>query len=157
MCRRGRCLPSWSVGKTVQPCASGCSAIQLMVCGHSRRNNRSRQICTPQRHATGTEKSLCRQGATQGVAPTLLSCPPGFAVCTCPNSTCRRPVRPTCLNPRSPGRGPESCSRVAGIAFRQGHAFRRAAERSQALDRREFRQGKSLRPTWHFMPCGMRK
>lgn len=34
----------------------------------------------PRPGAKGTEKSLCRQGVTEGVAPLLLSCPTGYAV-----------------------------------------------------------------------------
>ena len=63
--------------------ASGRISIRLMVYGRSHGCNRSSKIRTPQRRASGTEKSLCRQGATQRVAPGLLTCPIGFAACPC--------------------------------------------------------------------------
>jgi hypothetical protein len=102
MCRRGRCLPSWSVGDSVQLFASGRIMMQLVVYGRLRDCSRSRKIRAPQRRAIGTEKSLCRQGATQGVAPTLLSCPTGFAVCTCPTLAEKDGIGFRHLGPRSP-------------------------------------------------------
>lgn len=81
VCLRRPCLPSSSVGEEAQPCASGYITIQMMVYGCSRSHISLSKIRTPHRRAMGTEKPLCRQGDTQGVAPTLLSCPIGFAVC----------------------------------------------------------------------------
>lgn len=102
MCRRGRCLPSWSVGEAVQLLAIGRIMMQLVVYGRLHGCSRSRKICTPQRRATGTEKSSCRQGATEGVAPTLLSCPTGFAVWTCPTLAEKDGISFRNFGPRSP-------------------------------------------------------
>jgi hypothetical protein len=99
MCRRGRCLPSWSVGEAAQPCAIGCSEIQLVVYGRSRRCDRFRKIRTPQRRATGTGKSLCRQGDTQRVAPTLLTCPTGYAACCLHRFALRCSTHPATVRP----------------------------------------------------------
>lgn len=102
MCRRGRCLPSWSVGDAVQLFASGRIMMQLVVYGRLRDCSRSRKIRAPQRRAIGTEKSLCRQGATQGVAPTLLSCPNGFAVCAFPTLPQKDEISFNYLGPTTP-------------------------------------------------------
>ena len=115
VCRRRRYLPSWSVGKAVQLFASGRIAIQMMVYGRSQGCSRSGKIRTPQRRAIGTEKSLCRQGATQGVAPTFLTCPTGF------------PYRVRC---------PTLSNRFPRVAFRVGFFSREIAQLSALESRR---------------------
>lgn len=84
---------------------------------------RSRKIRTPQKRASGTEKPLCRQGDTQGVAPGLFTCPTGFAVCRCPDSTRKMPCRLTFLSPGPAGSGVQSCADVAAVVLSQGHGL----------------------------------
>lgn len=85
--------------------------------------NRSRKTRTPQRRASGTEKPLCRQGDTQGVAPGLLTCPHGFAVCRCPDSACKMPCSPTFLISGPPGSGVQSRADVAAIVLSLGRGL----------------------------------
>jgi hypothetical protein len=141
VCRRRPGPPSWSVGNEPQSFASGCIATQMMVYGRSRKCKRSGRNYAPQRRPKGTEKSLCRQGDTCRVAPTLLTCPTGFAVCARPHSRSRMPGRLRCMTSQAPCPELPVCNNFAALTVGLGRVLGRLATRPQTVGRGQFRQG----------------